>query len=192
MKYIAIAALFGSSEAYSLNQQKLFAQVRALDDSDYVQLGESKILEQGWDGIAADMHEFPGTVNEHGNFVDPYERVLPERFQGDAAENGPPVDKFTQNIIENFAIEGLDGKKEKDPKPTGQFYITKEAGNRLAREVICTHFKKCGDAGSEFLKYRYDEAWDYYDVNKEGKLDAVGMTPQFLRHLCLPLGWVDI
>ena len=42
------------------------------------------------------MHEFPGTVNEHGNFMDPYNRVIPTRFVGDAAdENAYPVDKFT-------------------------------------------------------------------------------------------------
>ena len=72
------------------------------------------------------MHEFPGTVNEHGNFMDPYNRVLPTRFVGDAAdENAYPVDKFTQNILNKYAVEGVTGQKEKNPKPTGHFYLTK-------------------------------------------------------------------
>jgi hypothetical protein len=55
--------------------------------------------------------------------MQPYERVLPERFVGDAAqEDVVPVDKFTQNLIENYATEGTTGASKegkKDPKPTG-------------------------------------------------------------------------
>lgn len=192
MKYtsiIAATALVGA-DAYNLkNQNKLYA---AINDQELVQLEESKINEQGWSGIEAGMHEFPGTINEHGNWQDAYERVLPERFQGDAADGTAPVDKFTQNLIENYAVEGIDGKKIKDPKPNGTFYVSKETGRKLAEEVICTHFNKCGAAGAEFLNLKYDEAWKYYDVNNDGRIDAVGMTPQMLRHLCMPLGWVDI
>jgi len=79
------------------------------------------------------MNEFPGTVNEHGNYVDPYDRGgrIPVRFVGDAAQDGvPPLDKFTQNLIANHAQEGLVLENEKTPdehaKPTGQFFLTKE------------------------------------------------------------------
>lgn len=54
------------------------------------------------------MHEFPGTVNEYGNWVDPYERVGPVIFTGDAADEGyVPLDRFTTNIIQNIADEGI-------------------------------------------------------------------------------------
>jgi len=68
MKYtsiIAATALVGA-DAYNLkNQNKLYA---AMNDDSLVQLEESKINEQAWGGIEAGMHEFPGTVNEHGNW----------------------------------------------------------------------------------------------------------------------------
>ena len=119
MKYIALSALFSLTSAVELkntltNQEKLY-----------------KILEkdQGWGGWGPNMHEFPGTVNDFGNWVDPYERVLPLRFQGDAADDDgtPPVDKFTQKLIENYAFEkatgpAKDGKTAWDahhPLPSG-------------------------------------------------------------------------
>ena len=73
--------------------------------------------------------------------MDKYDRVLPERFQGDTADTDHyPIDSFTQSIIKTYAIEGIQGKKDKDPSPTGSFYLTKEIGRKAAAEVICTHF----------------------------------------------------
>ena len=67
---------------------------------------------------------------------------------------------------------------------------------KLAKEVICTHFKKCGKEGSKWLKEdpdfagkgRFDSTWSYFDVNEEGRLDAIGMIAQFMRKLTRPLG----
>ena len=166
-------------------------------------LQTDKVLENlpNWDGWHPEMHKFPGTVNEYGNYMDAYTRQAPERFVGDAAEEGvPPVDKFTQNIIDNYAVEGVAGVKEKDPKPTGQFYLNKEKTRLVAQEVLCTHFQKCGADGDKWLSEysgngdgigRFEEAWKYFDVNNEGRLDAVGVST-FFRHLCMPLGWLDI
>jgi len=61
------------------------------------------------------MKDFPGTVNEQGNFMDAYERGsrIPERFQGDSAdENAYPVDKFTQNLLDNYALESHTDKED--------------------------------------------------------------------------------
>ena len=80
-------------------------------------------------------------------------------------------------MINNYALEGIKDKKDDGhPKPTGHFYLTRDVGRKVAAETICTHFAKCGDAGQAFLDENYDKAFDYYDVNKEGKLDAVGMA----------------
>ena len=143
------------------------------------------------------MHEFPGTVNEHGDFMSPYNRVIPERFQDNSAIAGVgSIDLFTENILKNYAIES----KDDDHKPTGQFWITKDQGLKLAQETLCTHFKKCGDEGLKWLQAqdgsltepRYDAAWTYYDVNNAGRIDAVGQSGSMLRHLFRPLGWLDI
>ena len=228
-QYLAIAALLGLVDATTqfgiierkTNQEKLYIQMKnqeeeddESDDDEYNNhlVQTDKILEkvQGWGGWGPHMHEFPGNNNEFGNWVDAYERVAPERFQGDAADDGiPPVDKFTQNLIENYAFEAAtgpdkDGKTAWDahhPLPSGKFLISKTQGYKLAQEILCTHFKKCGPAGEEFLNEyagdqhsfgtRWEEAWNYWDVLKAGKIDAVGASVLY-RHLCLPLGALDL
>jgi hypothetical protein len=55
--------------------------------------------------------------------MQPYTRVLPDVFSGDAANEGQvPLDQFTRNLIENYAVEGIDKDAEdaaKMPAPTG-------------------------------------------------------------------------
>ena len=187
MKSIALIALMGSASAVQIktNQDKLFEQML---------LQTEKIVENGdqFQGWHAHMHEFPGTINQNGNFMDSYTRTIPERFQGDSAEDGYyPIDTFTQNILKTYAIEGVTGQKQKNPRPTGQFYLTKETARIAAAEVICTHFNKCGDEGKKFLDFYYDDAWNYYDVNREGRIDAIGVS-SFFRALTRPLGIIDL
>lgn len=196
MKYTI--ALLASAQAYNLsNQEVLYQATRNLEESSLVQLEEAKVLETtlpNWNGWHPNMDKFPGTVNEFGNYMDPYTRVTPERFVGDAAQEGiPPVDKFTQNLITNYATEGHDDKKH--PKPNGKFYINRENSLKVAKEVICTHFKKCGAEADSWLSSAdndtFNRAFDYFDVNKEGRLDVVGVAT-FFRYLFQPLGWVDL
>lgn len=132
-----IIAFVGAAAAVSVaqksNQEKLY-------DSMFVQT--EKIVEKlpNWEGWHATFDKFPGTVNQHGNFVDGYTRVIPDPFVGDAAETDYyPVDTFTQNILKKYAIEGLTDKKT-HPKPTGSFYLTKDSARQASVEVICTHF----------------------------------------------------
>lgn len=163
-------------------------------DQVLLQTDANKIVENGdsWVGWHAHMHKFPGTINQNGNFMDAYERVIPIRFQGDAADDGYyPVDTFTQNMLNKYAIEGVTGKKQKDPVPTKAYYLTKDTARKAAAEVICTHFKKCGAEGEKYLAFYYEDAWNYYDVNREGQIDAIGVS-QFFRHLTRPLGFIDL
>ena len=225
-QFVAIAALLGLvdvAEGFSVmhktNQDKLFLQMQFLEESDSEDeemdqhlVQTDKILEkaQGWGGWAPHMEKFPGTQNEFGNWVDPYERAIPETFQGDSAEDGvPPVDKFTQNLLENYAFEAAtgpdkDGKTAYDahhPLPSGKFFISKHQGKLLAEEILCTHYKKCGADATEWLDgflgeqrsfgTRWEEAWNYWDVLKAGKIDAVGASVLY-RHLCKPLGNLDL
>jgi hypothetical protein len=100
---VAIAALLGlteSTNAFGIierksNQEKLYMQMMEDEDSgseddeyDQAHVQTNKILEkvQGWGGWAPGMGGFPGTVNEYGNWVDPYERTAPVIFTGDAAD----------------------------------------------------------------------------------------------------------
>ena len=184
MKYtsiIAATALVGA-DAYNLkNQNKLYA---AINDESLVQVEEAKINEQAWGGIEASMHEFPGTVNEHGNWQDAYERVLPERFQGDAADGTAPVDKFTQNLIENYAVEAKTPKTDESAggEPTGKFWMSKSATNQAAREVLATHKGLTGAKLDTYMNTYFDKAWGHFDVNQVGEIEVIKM-PQFIRFL---------
>jgi hypothetical protein len=138
MKYLALIALLGSASTVELaqksNQDKLY---------DNMLVQTEKVIENAddWEGWRSHMHEFPGTVNQNGNFMDSYDRTIPVRFQGDSADDGYyPVDTFTQNILNTYAIEGVTGQKQKDARPTGAFYLTKADARKAANEVICTHF----------------------------------------------------
>merc|ERR1711970_204515 len=73
-----------------------------------------------------------------------------------------------------------------------RFLLTKAQGRTLAAETLCTHFGKCGAATDAYLDDKYSAAFDYYDVNKDGRIDAIGMASQLMRFLCQPLGWLDI
>jgi len=224
---LAIAALLGLVEVSSgfgiierkSNQDKLFMQMKDDEDDEsdddefnHHLVQTDKILEkaQGWGGWAPNMVDFPGNQNEFGNWVDPYERVKPEIFVGDSADSEtPPVDKFTQNLIDNYAFEASTGPAEggavaagaHHPLPSGKFFISKSQGFKLAEEILCTHFKKCGGDGEAWLNEfagdqhsfgtRWDEAWNYWDVLKAGKIDAVGASVLY-RHLTLPLGNLDL
>jgi len=157
-------------------------------------LQTEKILEtvQGWSGVEPKMHKFPGTQNEMGNWVDPYMRNLPERFDGDEALDAYPVDKFTQNMIENYAVEGVDGLKVKNPVPNGRYFMRKSTLKQVAYEILATHFGLKGKEADAYLNDKFDYAFDYYDVNKDGRLDAIGMSAQFFRFLTKPLGEIDL
>ena len=69
--------------------------------------------------------------------------------------------------------------------------MTKDQARLASVEVICTHFKKCGKEGEKYLDLYYDDAWKYYDVNREGRIDAIGVS-QFFRFLTRPLGMIDL
>jgi hypothetical protein len=86
-------------------------------------------------------------------------------------------------LINNHALESK--VSNGNPVPTGRYYTTKSSAKKLAHEVLCTHFKLCGKKAEYWLNDdpdafglgRFDSAWNYYDVNKDGRIDAVGMTP---------------
>ena len=112
-------------------------------------------------------------------------------------------------MIDNYAFEAATGPAASGsvaadahhPLPSGAFFISKDQGKKLAQEILCTHFKKCGEDATAWLDEfagdqhsfdtRWNEAWNYWDVNKAGKIDAVGANVLY-RHLCKPLGELDL
>jgi len=176
--------------------------IEKIENYDLIQINSGKVLEiQDGFAFAPSHHGFPGTVNENGDFMSPYSRSIPETFVGDSAQEAiPPVDKFTQNMLNNYAVEGKDGETG---LPTGKFWINKDTARTIAGEVACTHYKKCGEDADTWLDSqdhndsdatgtRFDVSWKYYDVNGQGRLDAVGMIANFMRHMFRSLGDLDL
>ena len=94
-------------------------------------------------------------------------------------------------MLTKYAVEGMDDKDKDNVRPSGKFYLTKDSARLAATEVLGTHFSLVGDAAEKFLTLRYEDAWNYYDVNKTGRIDAVGVS-QFFRYLTRPLGAIDL
>ena len=94
-------------------------------------------------------------------------------------------------MLTTYAVESIDDKGKDDPRPSGKFYLAKDAARKASVEVLCTHFAQCNEDGETYLKLHYDDAWNYYDVNKTGRIDAIGVS-QFFRYLTRPLGAIDL
>ena len=55
-------------------------------------------------GFPASLDGFVGNNHNDGKWKDSYDRVLPGHLDD---EDGIPVDKFTANVIKNYATEGV-------------------------------------------------------------------------------------
>ena len=186
MKFnFAIAALLASAQAARFsNEDKL----QRLQRYELVQTESQDVLEHKgyFDGWHASMEDFPGTINNNGAFKQAYNRNIPGVFAADAAEsNYYPVDQYTQKLITNDAIEGVDKKKCKgtvaqcftkgEEMRTNKFFLTKADAKVKAVEILGTHFGMSGAEANTWLDAgNFEDAWNYWDVLGAGKVDAVG------------------
>ena len=140
------------------------------------------------------MEDFPGTNNQNGAFKQAYNRNVPPVFTGDSA-SGDVLDQYTQKLITDHALEGVEKKKGKakgDEMRTNHFYLEKSKARELAIEILGTHFgKNPADAGAWLDAGHFEEAWNYWDVLGAGKVDAVGSST-FFRYLTRSLGDLDL
>ena len=156
MKYIAIAALLALGSVQSVKVEWI-----GRHDKKYKYPGGGF---PGW------YDEFPGT--EEG--APEYTREMPEHFANEHAD-----DMFMNSMISKYAIEG----RNKDGSKNGKFYLNKEAGHEAALEILHTHNGLSGEALQNYMTAWWDEAWEYYDVNRENKIEADRMTTLY-RYLC--------
>lgn len=152
-----------------------------------VSFAQSQRLEEtqpDFEGFPASLHGFAGNNHNDGQWKDAYDRVVPGHLDD---SEGVPVDKFTANVISNYATEGV----TKEGMPSGSFFITRDQTMALAREVVQTHLGKKGKELDEYLKNKFQVTWDHYDVNNEGILEANWASP-FMRTLCKPEKFIDL
>ena len=115
--------------------------------------------------------EFPGT--EEG--APEYTRDMPDHFADKHLD-----DMFMNSMISKYAHEGRD---KKTGEKNGKFYLDHDAGYQAAEEIVHTHLGLSGESLKNYLTAYYDEAWEYYDVNRENKIEADRMTTLY-RSLC--------
>lgn len=179
MKYssIVIAALVGYSQA-GIRLTRTDGSITDLPETLYLQVEESKIEEKdgkivyhpGYDG-------FEGNKGPNGDWREPYDRVVPARFEGDTG------DTFTKKMIKEYAIETAD---EDTGLPTGQFIVKKEDTRKAAVEVLGTHLGLYGEAAEAHLAKYFEMVWNHFDVLRKGALEAVELN-HFMRELCKPV-----
>ena len=156
---IVIAALLGYTQA-GIRLTRTDGSITNLPDNYLVQLEESKIEEKDGKVVYHPSYDgFDGNKGAFGEWREPYERVVPERFEGDTA------DTFTGKIIKEYAIEAAD---EDTGLPTGKFFVTKADTRKAAVEVLGTHVGLFGaDAEAHLQKY-FDMVWNHFDVLQKG------------------------
>ena len=69
--------------------------------------------------------------------------------------------------------------------------MTKDGARNAAKEVLSTHFAMDAGEQTAFLDENFNKAWDYYDVNSTGAIDAIGVST-FFRYLTKKLGALDL
>ena len=135
-------------------------------------------------GFPVEMHGFVGNNHNGGEWRDAYTRVVPHNFDTD---DDHEVDGFTANVLKNYATEGV----TETGKPNGQFFIVKDQAKELATEVVQTHLGYQGEQLKAFMKKKFEETWEHYDVNDEGTMDAMWASP-FMRALCKSVKDIDL
>jgi hypothetical protein len=147
-------------------------------EEEHVAIGLNRVEETkpGYGGFDASLHGFVGNNHNGGEWKEPYDRNLPVHYYD--SEDGQ-VDTFTRNVLRNYATEGV----TKSGKPSGHFFIRKANLRKIAAEVVQTHLNKKGKDLVNYLSAKFDEAWDYYDVNRKGYVDAL-WSATILRFMC--------
>jgi|TARA_B110000285_G_scaffold215407_1_gene261712 hypothetical protein len=79
-----------------------------------------------------------------------------------------------RSLIENYAIE----MKDKNDKPTGNFFFDKKAAQAAAKEVVKDHASN----DQSILQNNFEDTWNHFDVNKDALVEVERM-PQFFRYM---------
>lgn len=95
-----------------------------------------------------------------------YTRVMPAQFTTEAD------DRLMNSIIGAYSVEG-----NNEGTPTGQFYLTKKAGENISKEVVQTHLGFTGKKRDDYVRENFPDIWNKLDVNGDGVItDLMGTT----------------
>jgi len=135
-------------------------------------------------GFEAGLDGFVGNNHNSGEWKEAYDRNLPGNYE---EADGHQVDAFTKKVMKDFATEGV----TKEGKPDGHFFITKDQAKELTTEVVETHLGYEPKKAKEFVEKSFGPAWEHYDVNEEGTIDALWVST-LMRFMCKPVKDIDL
>jgi len=127
------------------------------------------------DKFKPDYKSYTPNFDDYGLGYVGYARVVPAPFAGDNTDY--PVDTFTQKFINDYAVE-----EDKVGLTNGTFVPTKEGVKAAALEYLQTTKEISRADAEKYVDEKFEDVWNYYDVNKEGEIEVVQM-PQFMRFL---------
>lgn len=81
------------------------------------------------------------------------------------------------SLIQQYSREG-----NTDDVPNGHFYMTKAGMERVATEVVGTHFGWKGQKRDNYVSNKFPVLWATWDVNRDGFI-TVDRAPTLLRML---------
>ena len=90
-----------------------------------------------------------------------YVRKVPQRFSKDGD------DKLMWSLIMQYAVEG-----NTNNQPNGKFYLRAQDMEKVAREVITTHYGWTGNKREFFLRDNLPRLWAYHDILNDGYIDV--------------------
>jgi hypothetical protein len=90
-----------------------------------------------------------------------YKRKVPEMYSEEKD------DRLMNSLIDRYSVEG-----RTNDKPNGHFYILSKDMEKVAREVVQTHFGFIANKREFYLRDNLPRLWGYYDMLNEGFIEA--------------------
>ena len=127
----------------------------------------------------APTNEITGAFAAHEDGNGYYDRVMPDRFEGESS-----TDTMIRGMISRWALEG----KGADGNPNGMFYCTRACADKLGEEVVNTHLGYTGAKNKAFRDKFLNKAWEKADELNKGFL-TVDEMPTVMKAM---LGEVEL
>jgi len=99
-----------------------------------------------------------------------YNRTIPYQFTEERD------DRLMNSLIKSYALE----QKDDNGRPSGHMFLDKAGAMKASDEVVHTHFQYNDEQAADYLKEKFEETWNHFDVNQDGLVEVERM-PQFLR-----------
>ena len=176
MKYtLAIAALLGSASAVTISKHRNLVNLQEASEMEF----RPNVVQQPWAAKPVKPEDRAKitkvtdalTVNDDGSAY--YTRKMPVMYSEERD------DRLMWSLIKQYSVEGVSGPEK---KPNGHFFMMRKDMEKVAREVVQTHFGFTANKREFYLRDNLPKLWGYYDLLDEGFIEA-SKAHVLLHHL---------